>query len=177
MYRWNMIKKIHSPNLVLIGSWWPEIWTHEYLISPIEISVNWPGSKELWTWPITRISMGLIRYSCGHISGHHEPIHVKFDVWKWKYWNAKKKIWWRHTSVLTVIVICSLTVRVSGNKSVCWMYPTSFDSTVNSSTGMPFKETVPLVFRSCKFLCASTLSKVDLPAPLCNEWINEWINE
>ena len=25
--------------------------------------------------------MGLIRYSCGHISGLHEPIHVKFGVW------------------------------------------------------------------------------------------------
>ena len=56
--------------------------------------------------------MGLIRYSCGHISGHHEPIHVKFGVWgfffyhvllKYCHENAemqKKKIWWRHTSVL-----------------------------------------------------------------------------
>ena len=26
--------------------------------------------------------MGLIRYSCGHISGSHKPIHVKFGV-KW----------------------------------------------------------------------------------------------
>ena len=26
--------------------------------------------------------MGLIRYSCGQISGHHEPIHVKF----WYVW-------------------------------------------------------------------------------------------
>ena len=25
----------------------PEIWLHEYLISPTEISVNWPGSKQL----------------------------------------------------------------------------------------------------------------------------------
>ena len=24
----------------------------EYLISPIEISVNWPGSEQLWTRPI-----------------------------------------------------------------------------------------------------------------------------
>ena len=35
--------------------WWelvhggPEIWPHEYLISPTETSVNWPGSKQLWT--------------------------------------------------------------------------------------------------------------------------------
>ena len=28
------------------------IWQHEYLISTIEISVNWPGSKQLWTRPI-----------------------------------------------------------------------------------------------------------------------------
>ena len=47
MYRWRMMKNIHSPNWVGIGSWGPEIWPHEYLISPIEISVNWPGSKQL----------------------------------------------------------------------------------------------------------------------------------
>ena len=52
MCRWSMIKNIHSQNLVGIGSWGPEIWPHEYLISPIEISVNWPGSKQLWTRPI-----------------------------------------------------------------------------------------------------------------------------
>ena len=45
MYRWSMMKNIHSPNLVGIASWGPKIWLHEYLISPIEISVNWPGSK------------------------------------------------------------------------------------------------------------------------------------
>ena len=83
MPRWSMMKNIHSPNLVGIGSWGPEIWPHEYLLSPIEISVNRPGSKQLWTSPIiTLISMGLIRYSCGHILGHHEPIHVKFGVWR-----------------------------------------------------------------------------------------------
>ena len=27
--------------------WGPEIWPHEYLIRPIEISVNWSGSKQL----------------------------------------------------------------------------------------------------------------------------------
>ena len=52
MYRWSMMKNIHSPNWVGIGSWGPEIWPHVYLISPIEISVNWPGSKQLWTRPI-----------------------------------------------------------------------------------------------------------------------------
>ena len=48
-------KNIHIPNLVGISSWGPEIWPHEYLnylISPIEIGVNWPGSKQLWIRPI-----------------------------------------------------------------------------------------------------------------------------
>ena len=69
--------------------WWesvhggPEIWPHEYLLSPIEISVNWPGSNSYEPGQLfTPISMGLIRYSCGHILGHHEPIHVKFGVWR-----------------------------------------------------------------------------------------------
>ena len=70
-----------NANLVEIGSWWPEIWPHEYLISPIEISVNWAwfitGMNQ---GQFTLISMGLIRYSCAHISGHHEPIHVKFGM-------------------------------------------------------------------------------------------------
>ena len=29
-----------------------QIWLHEYLISPMQISVNWSGSKQLWTRPI-----------------------------------------------------------------------------------------------------------------------------
>ena len=39
--------------------------------------------------------MGIIRYSCGHISGHHEPIHVKFGVWGFFimfYWNLVIKM-------------------------------------------------------------------------------------
>ena len=47
MYRWSMMKNIHSPNWVGISSCGPEIWPYEYLISPIEISVNWSGSKQL----------------------------------------------------------------------------------------------------------------------------------
>ena len=45
--------------------------------------------------------MGLIKYSCGHISGPHEPIHVNLvcegfssystDIWLWNCWNAKTK--------------------------------------------------------------------------------------
>ena len=76
------MKYLHTPNLTWIGSWWPKIWPHEYLISPIEISVNnWPGSLLLEPGQFTLISMGLSRYSCGHISGPHEPIPTKFGLW------------------------------------------------------------------------------------------------
>ena len=42
-YRCSMMKSIHRP---LGGDRFveAEIWPHEYLISPIEISVNWSGS-------------------------------------------------------------------------------------------------------------------------------------
>ena len=43
----------------------------------------------------TLVSMVLIRYPCGHISGHHEPIHVKFGVWGFFimfYWNMVMKM-------------------------------------------------------------------------------------
>ena len=46
------MKNLHTPNLVGIGSWGPKIWPHEYKISPIGISVNSPGSKQLGTRPI-----------------------------------------------------------------------------------------------------------------------------
>ena len=44
IYRQSMIKNLRSPNLEEISSWEPEICPHEYVINPIEISVNWPGS-------------------------------------------------------------------------------------------------------------------------------------
>ena len=52
--------------MVGIGLWGSEIWLHEYLISPTEISVNWPGSKQLGTRPIYTAfnGVGLNRYSC-----------------------------------------------------------------------------------------------------------------
>ena len=46
------MKNIHSPNLVEIGSWGLEIWPYEYLICPIEISANWPGSYLFGTRPV-----------------------------------------------------------------------------------------------------------------------------
>ena len=47
-----MLKNPHTLNCTWIGSWGPEKWPHEYLISPIECSVNWPGSQLLGTRPI-----------------------------------------------------------------------------------------------------------------------------
>ena len=79
-----MLKSIHDG----------QRYSHTNSFIPTEISVYWPGSK------FTLISMGLIRYSCGHISGHREPIHVKFDeslsscsteIWLWKCWNKKRR--------------------------------------------------------------------------------------
>ena len=42
-----MIKKnlTDLPNSVEIGSCGPEIWSHEYIISPIEYTVNWADSS------------------------------------------------------------------------------------------------------------------------------------
>ena len=46
------MQNIHSRNLVGISSWWPEIWQHELLISPVEIRVNWPSSLLFRARPI-----------------------------------------------------------------------------------------------------------------------------
>ena len=62
------------------GSWGPEIWPHEYLINPIEISVHGLVPNSYEPGQFTLISMELIRYSCSRISGHHKPIHVKFGL-------------------------------------------------------------------------------------------------
>ena len=101
IYQWNMMKIIHSPNLVQIDSWEPKIWPHEYLISPTEVCVNGLVPISYEPRQFTLFSMGFIRYSCRHISGHHEPIHAKFGLlgffimfyWNMviKCWNAKKK--------------------------------------------------------------------------------------
>ena len=76
---------------------WPNIWLNSEMMDTKEE----PGQ-------FTLISMGLIRYSCGHILGRHEPIPTKFGVWRFfimLYRNMRgKKImkmlikyfWWRH---------------------------------------------------------------------------------
>ena len=65
-----------------MGAWDMAAWIP--ITSPIEISVNF--------------SVGLIRYTCSHISGPHEPIHVKLGVWLFFIINAKMEIWWCHSS-------------------------------------------------------------------------------
>ena len=56
------MKNPHTPNLTWIGSW-PEIWPHEYLISPTEMSVKLASFiTVLEPGQFTLISMGLIRY-------------------------------------------------------------------------------------------------------------------
>ena len=48
--------------------------------------------------------MGLIRYSCGHISSHHEQSHVKFGVWGFFimfYWNiVMKMLKWKNKNLM-----------------------------------------------------------------------------
>ena len=62
-------KNIYSPNLVEICSWGSEIWPLEYVISPIGISVNWPGSSR----PIFTL-LFLLKY------GHESAV-----MQKWKF--------------------------------------------------------------------------------------------
>ena len=45
-------------------------------MSQSSVRVNWPGSKQLQTRPIYTACNELIKYSCGHIAGHHELIHA-----------------------------------------------------------------------------------------------------
>ena len=117
MYQWSMIKNIHSPDWVGIGSWGPEIRPHEYLISPTEISVNWPGSKKLWTRPIYTDFNGANEVFMRPYLG--PPWTNSCQIWcervfsscsteilSWKRWNAKNKIWWRHASVLYGVRVC-----------------------------------------------------------------------
>ena len=101
------MKNPHTPNLTWI--WFtggPRYDSHEYLISPIESVWHWPEIHTLFgtMWSqFTLISLGLIRYSCGHISGPHElsshPIwscgcfsscSTRYMVSK-TFWNPYKK--------------------------------------------------------------------------------------
>ena len=47
------------------------------------------------------------RYSCGHILDHHEPIHVKFGVWRFfimLYRNMQKK---NHENAEQIVLMTS----------------------------------------------------------------------
>ena len=123
------MKNLHTPNLTWIGSWWPKIWPHEYLISPIEISVNWPVHNCLEPGQFTLISMGLRRYSCGHISGPHEPIPTKFGLWMFfimlhrgmvsKMLKCKKKKVFVTSSLLYSIQADPIRVSQPRSRSTC----------------------------------------------------------
>ena len=54
------MKNTGSPNLTGISSWWPEMWPHEYLISPIEIVLIGVVHNHLEPGQFTLISIGLI---------------------------------------------------------------------------------------------------------------------
>ena len=114
MYRWSMMKNNHSPNLMGIG-----LCRARDMAAWVPNYPHWNQCKLAWfqtsykPGQFTLISIGLIKYLCGHISGNHEQIHVKFGVWgfsscftEYGHKNAemqKKKIKWRHTSVLFLV--------------------------------------------------------------------------
>ena len=96
MYRWSMMKNIHSPNYVGIGSWGPEIWPHEYLISPTEISVNWSGSngppwtnsRQIWcVWGFFimfywNIVMKMLKCKKENLmTSHFSTLLIDLDLW------------------------------------------------------------------------------------------------
>ena len=98
LYRWSMIKNYPQPKLFGNG---------------------FIGARDMAAWipndpgQFTPISMGLIRYSCGHISGHHEPIHVKFGVWGFfimSYWNI----------VMEMLKCKKENLMMSHFSTLCW---------------------------------------------------------
>ena len=54
--------------------------THTHGLVPIPVPVPMIRTHTT-SLAFTLISVGLIRYSCGHISGPHEPIPTKFGLW------------------------------------------------------------------------------------------------
>ena len=103
IFQQNMMKNPHTPNLTWIGSLWPEIWSHE------------PGQSTL-------ISMGLIRYSCGHISCPHELIPTRFGLWMFlscsidtwypKFWMQKKSFF-----VMSSLLLENISKKDTGSDS------------------------------------------------------------
>ena len=157
------MKNLHSPNLVGIGSQGPEIWLHEYLISHWnQCKLSWV--QTLWTRPFTLLSMGLITHLSGHISGPHEPIHVKFGAWGFfimSYWNMVmevlkykngKKNDDGHTSALYGTVLIGLHWR-SGSRWTSilismpipiYQYQYQYTNT-NTNTNIPIPIPIPIL--------------------------------
>ena len=106
-------------NLTWIGSWWPEMWLHEYLISPLKSVFIGLVHDCLEPGQFTLISVGLISYLCGHILGPHEPIPTKFGLWMFllmlhQYMVSKmkkKKIFFVMSSLLCSIEAVSLFLQ------------------------------------------------------------------
>ena len=131
MYRWSMMKNIHSQNLVGIGSWGPEIWPHEYLISPTEISVNWPGSNSYEPGQFTLITVGLIRYSCQASwtnSCQIWCVRVLYHVLlKYDHENAgMQKTKFDDVTLQYIYRVCYLRVVLNGNVNVIKLFIISF---------------------------------------------------
>ena len=115
-------ENLHTPNLTWIGSSWPEIRLHEYLISPIESLVQ--NSYE--PGQFTLISMGLRRYSCDHILApmnifspnlghdvfHHAPSKKKKRK-KERKKKKRKKMWHHHfcTQLLPQPLMTAISIR------------------------------------------------------------------
>ena len=105
IYWWHMIKDIHNRNLVesVHGAQNMAAWMPNYYY--------WKQFLTDWHHPnFTLISMGLISYSCSHVSGQLEPIHAKCLVWEFFITfflnmvmkclkSKKKKKWWRQYSL------------------------------------------------------------------------------
>ena len=84
----------------------------------------------------TLISIGLIRYSCGHISGHHESIPTKFALWMFfimlhRYIVSKtrkckiKKLWRHHFGTLLHLLINSsptTKIPIKNNQSLSFWH-------------------------------------------------------
>ena len=108
----------------------------------------WDENKinlNLKSWVLPQISLGLLWYSCGYISGHDELIHVKFGVWgaggfspsseTWRTWSTRYHKYWCHkerraadvSHRLIKVIKVSYIIKCMVNFEVCVsIYDTAF---------------------------------------------------
>ena len=146
------MKNLHSPNLVGIGSRGPEIWPHECLISPIEICVNWPGSKQLWTRPF---------YTAFNLANY---------VIKWSYlrpWTDSCKIWcvkvFHH--VLLNMVMEVLKCRNEKKLMRRSHYGTLWDGLDWPSLKVWKKMNINTIYQ-CQYQYTNTNTNIPIPIPI-----------